>query len=83
MTKITAISRLLRVKTHKSRHFYEFHFKGFFRGMKIKKIILISRKPLNLKVKEDYLLNLDFLFVKDEKLISKLLDHKSLENISW
>lgn len=83
MIKIIAISRLLRVKAHKSKHFYEFHFKGFYKGMKIKKIILISMEPLNLKVKEDYLLNLDFLFVKDEKLISKLVDYKNLENISW
>ena len=83
MAEIIAVSKLLRVKSFKEIFYYEFHFKGFYRGMKIKKIVSLSRDPLYLTIHDEYLLSLILVEVKCGKLISEIVRYRNLENISW
>ena len=64
-------------KTYKT--FFRFHFKGFYKGFKIKEIHVYPSQPANLDKGQDYLLWVDLKSVKDSTLEVSLLKFKKIE----
>jgi hypothetical protein len=57
------------------------HFKGVYRGNRIKKIYLLDSRPL--EIGRDYLIYAQFLELKDENLYIKTKDVKLIDNINF
>ena len=64
-------------KTFKT--FFRFHFKGFYRGLKIKEIHVYPNEPADLDKGEDYLLWVSLKSVKESTLEVSLLKFKKIE----
>jgi len=60
---------------------YEFHFKGVYKGVKIKKIIVESFLNKTLVIDHEYLLKIKFLKILNGSLYGELIQLKDLENI--
>jgi hypothetical protein len=61
------------------KHIFRFHFKGFYSGLKVKEINLISLKNEEIVKGNDYLLWVQLVQLKKEILEVTLLKYKKIE----
>ncbi len=60
---------------------FEFHFKGVYKGEKIKKIIIQNNTEDELIIGNEYLLKIKFVSISKNTLYGDLVQSKDLENI--
>ena len=68
-----------RLSPTTSEIFFRFHFKGFYKGLKIKEIHVYPPQPTDLDKGEDYLLWVTLKLVKESILEVYLLKFKKIE----
>lgn len=69
------VTRCVSVKNEAEYSVYKFHFKGFFKGHKIKEVKIEGSHEL-FKKKEEYLLALEVIEIREETLVGSLLKFK-------
>ena len=78
-----ALSKCIRTSINNGCFFYEFHFKGVFRGGKIERIICKSHDKLGIQSGQEYYLKLYFISVDKTNLVGYVKKFIKLEEISY
>ena len=71
MKRIYIVSRCVKIK----QTFNEFHFIGFFNGVRIKKIRVLNQQ---FEINEDYVLAIEDYYIEDNTLYGKCVKLKKL-----
>ena len=83
MTIFFALSRCTSISREKDVMWYEFHFKGVYRGKKVERIIGKSDIKLEINENKEYVLKLIFLSMNKTDLIGYVKKITKLEEISY
>ena len=81
MTNLILILSRCQKKVQLKNNFianYQFHFKGFYMGSKIEKILIYPTKEVDLVPGEDYLLWVKFNSVCNGNLEAELIDFRKV-----
>ena len=62
---------------------YEFHFKGVYKGKKVERIIGKSDELLEIKKDKEYILKLNYIYMRKTDLIGYIKKFIKLEEISY
>jgi hypothetical protein len=78
--KILILSRCItmRKSLRTARKYYRFHFKGYYRGLKINEIHVVCGDKAELSKGEDYLLWVEQLSLKETILEVRLIKYKKI-----
>ncbi len=79
MVLVLSRCQAMRYSPKSGRKYFRFHFKGFFKGLKIKEIWLNAHQDICLQKGEDYLLWVKPREVKDSILVVHLIKYKKIE----
>ncbi len=80
--EIIILSRCVkRLKGNSAALNYEFHFKGVYRGEKIKKIMVLDKLSAGMSIDHEYLLKIKFITISGNILYGELLEYKNLDNV--
>ncbi len=69
----------LRFNPKSQKFLYKFHFKGFYSGLKIKEIIMITKEKESITKGQDYLLWVQHKNYQEGILEVKLFKYKKIE----
>ena len=75
---ISKCTRVIKLKTDEI--WFEFHFKGVCAGEKLSKIMLKSRKNVQVLKDEEYLIYVGVISIQEGVLRGEILKIKNLEN---
>jgi hypothetical protein len=69
----------LRFNPKSRKYYYKFHFKGFYSGLKIKEIVMITKENISITKGNDYLLWVQQKKYTDGILEVQLFKYKKIE----
>ena len=76
------LSRCTFISTENGVSMYEFHFKGVYKGKKVERIIGKSDELLEIKKNKEYILKLNYIYMRKTDLIGYIKKFIKLEEIS-
>ena len=78
-----ALSKCVSISKRNNTIRYEFHFKGFYNGKRVERIIGESDTILDINENQEYIVKMGFLSMKKTDLIGNVKKIVRLEEISY
>lgn len=78
---VSICEKVKKICNEKKR--YYFYFAGNYKGNKINRIIVVSNLNCDIRVDEEYILNLEILNIEKNRLITNLINSTPIKKICY